>query len=80
MLQCYGHSRVLGIPIPKTLVIWASLLIIITLGICVTVRVTGDAHNNRVLGMGMPKTGDAHIPVATHLSSYIPRFFALLHA
>ena len=22
--QCYGHSRVLGIPIPKTLVIWVS--------------------------------------------------------
>ena len=22
--HCYGHPRVLGIPIPKTLVIWAS--------------------------------------------------------
>ena len=51
----YGHPRVLGIPIPKTLVIWTSPSHI-TLAIWVRVRVTGDAHITRVLGMGMTKT------------------------
>ena len=53
--QRYGHPLVLGIPIPKTLVISASPSHI-TLAICVRFRVTGDAHITRVLGMGMPKT------------------------
>ena len=43
----------MGIPIPKTIVIWAfpshSTLV-------VRVRVTGDAHITRVLGMGILKT------------------------
>ena len=51
LLQC------LGIPIPKTLVIWASPCYI-TLAIWVRVRfrvrVTEAAHITRVLGMGMP--------------------------
>ena len=54
MLQWYGHLRVLGIPIPKTPVIWASPSHI-TLANWVRVRVTEDAHITRVLGMGMPK-------------------------
>ena len=53
--QRYGHARVLGIPIPKTLVIWTSPSHI-TLAIWVRVRVTGDAHITRVLGTGMAKT------------------------
>ena len=55
-LQCYGHLRVLGTPIPQTLVIW-SFPCHITLAIWVRVRfrVTGDAHITRVLGMVMPK-------------------------
>ena len=52
-LQWYWHPHVLGISIPKTLVIWASPSHI-TLAICVRVRVTGDAHITRVVGMGMP--------------------------
>ena len=55
VLQWYGYSRVLRIPIPKTLVIWASPSLI-NLAIWVKVRVTGDAHITRVLGMGKPKT------------------------
>ena len=41
----------LGIPIPKTLMIWASPSHLI---LAIKVRVTGDAHITRVLGMGMP--------------------------
>ena len=43
----------MGIPIPKTQVIWAYPSQI-TLAIWVKVRVTGDAHITMVLGMGMP--------------------------
>jgi len=67
----YGNTSVLGIPIPKTIVIWASSSHI-TLTIWVRVRVTGDDHTDtRVLGMGMPKmrgcpyhceTGVSNIP------------------
>ena len=49
-IQRYGHSPVLGIPIPKTLVIWASPCHIT---VAIWIRVTGDAHITRVLGMGM---------------------------
>ena len=55
MSQWYGYPRVLGIPIPQTLVIWASPSHI-TLAIWVWVRVTGDTHITRFRGMGMPKT------------------------
>ena len=41
----------MGIPISKTLVIWASPSHIT---LAIRVRVTGDAHITRVLGMGMP--------------------------
>ena len=52
-----GHPRVLGIPIPKTLVIWASPShITLAIWVKVRIRVTEDAHITRVLGMGMPKT------------------------
>ena len=57
-IQCHsdmGIPLVLGIPIPKTLVIWTSPSHI-TLAIWVRVWVTGDAHITRVLGMGMTKT------------------------
>ena len=47
----FGHPHY----IPKTLVILAYPSFI-TLAICVRVRVTGDIHITRVLGMGMPKT------------------------
>ena len=53
--QWSGHPPVLGIPIPKTLVIWASPSHL-TIAIWVRVRVAEDAHITRVLGMGMPKT------------------------
>ena len=46
-----------GIPIPKTLVIWASPShITLAIWVRVWVRVTGDAHITSVLGIG-----DAHI-------------------
>ena len=45
----------MGIPIPKTLVIWASPSHI-TLAIWVRVRVTGNAYIARILGLGMVKT------------------------
>ena len=50
--RCYSD---MGIPIPKTLGIWASPSHI-TLGpwVSVEVRVTGDAHITRLLGMGCP--------------------------
>ena len=53
--QWYGHLRVLGIPIPKTLVIWASP-VTLTLTQIAKVIWEVDAHITRVLGMGMPKT------------------------
>ena len=54
MLQWYGYPCVLGITIPKTLVIWASPSHI-TLAIWVRVRVTGDTHIPRLLRMGTTK-------------------------
>ena len=52
--RCY---RDLGIPIPKTLVILASPShIALAIWVMVRVRVTGDAHIIRVLGMGMSET------------------------
>ena len=67
-LPFYFRVRVvIGIPIPKTIVIWASPSHI-NLAIWVRVRVTGDAHITRVSGVGMPKTRgcpyDMHITVA----------------
>ena len=57
MLQRYRHPRVLGIPIPQTLLIWVSPPhITLAIWVRLRVRVTGDAHITRVLGMGMPKT------------------------
>ena len=54
--ETFGSDvRDMGIPIPQTLVIWASPSHI-TLAIWVWVGVTGDAHITRVRGMGMPKT------------------------
>ena len=55
MSHWYGNTRVLGLPIPKTLVIWASP---VTLNLTQIAKVIweGDADITRVLGMGMPKT------------------------
>ena len=53
VLQWHGHPRVLGLSIPKTLVIGASPSHIT---LAIWVRVTGDAHITRCLRMGMPKT------------------------
>ena len=50
--RCYTDR---GIPIPKTLGIWASPSHI-TLAIWIRVRVIGDAHITRVLGLGIPIT------------------------
>ena len=47
----YGHPRVLGVSIPKPLVIWVSPSHIT---LAVWVRVTGDAPITRVLGTGVP--------------------------
>ena len=46
--RCYND---IGIPIPKTIVIWASPSHIT---LAIWVRVTGDAHTTRVSGVGMP--------------------------
>ena len=52
--RCYSD---MGIPNPKTLVIWASFSHITSaIWVRVRVRVTGDAYITRVLGMGMLKT------------------------
>ena len=56
------HPHVLGIPILQTLVIWASSSNN-TLAVWVRVRVTGDAHITRLLGMGCPNRGDAWVSV-----------------
>ena len=64
------HSDV-GIPIPKTLVIWASP---VTLTIIAKIRWDGDAHITRVLGMGMPKTRGCPYPFnSTQRSPNSPR-------
>ena len=60
VLQWYGHSRLLGIPISKTLVIWASPCHI-TSATWVRFRVTGDAHITILFEMGMPERRDVHI-------------------
>ena len=54
VIQLYGYRPVLGIPIPKTIVIRA-FPSRITLAIWVRVGVTGDTHITRLLGMGTPK-------------------------
>ena len=46
--RCYSD---MGIPIPQTLVIWASPSHIT---FAIWVRVTGDTHITKVLGTGMP--------------------------
>ena len=52
--RCYID---MGIPIPKTLVIWVfPSHISFAIWVRVRVRVTGDAHITRVLGMRMPET------------------------
>ena len=57
-------SRVLGIPIPKTPVIWASpVTLILILTQIAKVIWEGDAHITRVFGVGMPKTRGAFITV-----------------
>ena len=48
------------ISIPNTLVICASSSHIT---LAIWVKVTGDAHLTRTLGMRMPKTSDAHVIV-----------------
>ena len=53
----WASPRFLGIPIPKTLVIWESPShITLAIWVKVRARVTGNAHITRGLGMGMPKT------------------------
>ena len=75
-----GESHVLGIPIPKTLVIWA-FPSHTTLAIWVRVKVkvyTGNAHITRVLGMGMPKTRGCpyHWDTASFpFPSFLPSYF-----
>ena len=55
VLQWYGHPHVLGIPIPKTLVIWVfSSHITFPIWVSDRVRVTGDAHITRVWEWGCP--------------------------
>ena len=52
--RCYrdmGIPAFWAFPFPKTLVIWASPSHLI---LAIMVRVTGDAHITRVLGMGIP--------------------------
>ena len=56
MSQWYGHPYVLGVPIPKTLLIWASPgNLTRTLTQIARVIWEGDAHVTRVLGMEMAK-------------------------
>ena len=51
MSRCYSD---MGIPIPKTLVIWVSSShIVLAILVSVRLRVTEDGHITRVLGMGM---------------------------
>ena len=65
--QWYGHLRVLGIPISKTLVIWASP---VTLTITQIAKVIweGDAHITRVLDMGMPETREQGVSLSLGFS------------
>ena len=70
------HSDV-GIPIPKTLVIWASP---VTLTIIAKIRWDGDAHISLWFWeWGCPKRGDAHIPLtAPSVLPNSPRGYATL--
>ena len=53
--QWYGHHRVLGIPTPETLVIWASPVTqILSLTQIAKVIWEGDDHISMFLGMAMP--------------------------
>ena len=70
--QWYGYPRVLSIPIPKILAIWASpgtLTLTLTLTQIAKVIWEGDAHITRVLGMGMP--------ISLSHRSAIGQFFSL---
>ena len=70
------HSD-MGIPIPKTLVIWASP---VTLTIIAKIRWDGDAHISLWFWeWGCPKRGDAHIPLtAPSVLPNSPRGYATL--
>ena len=71
-----SHSD-MGIPIPKTLVIWASP---VTLTIIAKIRWDGDAHISLWFWeWGCPKRGDAHIPLtAPSVLPNSPRGYATL--
>ena len=71
--RCYSDT---GIPIPKTLVIWASPFHI-TLAIWIRARVTGDAYITGVLGRGCPcycNSGSDHTLTPTPLLLCLNRF------
>ena len=71
--RCYSD---MGIPIPKTLVIWASPFHI-TLAIWIRARVTGDAYITGVLGRGCPcycNSGSDHTLTPTPLLLCLNRF------
>jgi len=58
-------SRVLGIPIPQTLVIWAySSHITLAIWVRIRVRVTGDAHITRVLGIHWGDAQNVGMPIS----------------
>ena len=69
-----GNPRVLGIPISKILVIWASPSHI-TLAICV--RATGNANITMVCGMGMPKTQECPYHCDTGATIYSSTFLGI---
>ena len=69
----------MGIPVPKTLVIWASsshITLTIQVRVTVAVMVTGDAHITRVWKWGCPKRGNANTtvtPLLTVAFNLVPR-------
>ena len=69
----------MGIPVPKTLVIWASsshITLTIQVRVTVTVMVTGDARITRVWKWGCSNRGNAHTtvtPLLTVAFNLVPR-------
>ena len=70
----------MGIPIPKTQVIWASPFhITLPIWAGVRVRVTEDAQKNKVWKWGWPKGGDDHITVTPVLPDLLKVWARLLN-
>ena len=68
--QKYGHPRVLGVPIPKTLAIWASPVTQTLTQIAIVIW-EGDAHIPRVFEMGHVQNAEMPMLLWQRIDVYV---------